>query len=100
MSYIVGLKMIETKIQQEIYLVAVGPTETLNGQVGKHKTTAKVAAACEMSTRRGAKARLFPRAFRLGRMKNIYYKYSDSNNTIAHIPHSLTLTGLTQRHQL
>ena len=56
MSYIVGLKMIETKIQQEIYLVAGGPTETLNGQVGKHKTTVKVAAACDMSTRRGAKA--------------------------------------------
>ena len=38
-------------------LVAGGHTETLNGQVGKHKTTAKVAAACEMSTRIGATAR-------------------------------------------
>ena len=44
-------------MQQEIYLVAGGQSETLNGQVGKHKTTAKVAAACEMSTRRGVKAR-------------------------------------------
>ena len=38
-------------------LVAGGHTETKNGQVGQHKTTAKVAAACEMSTRRRAKAR-------------------------------------------
>ena len=38
-------------------LVAGGQSETLNGQGGKHETTAKVAAACEMSTRRGAKAR-------------------------------------------
>ena len=37
-------------------LVAGGLTETLNGQVGKHKTIAKVAAACEMSTRRAAAA--------------------------------------------
>ena len=38
-------------------LVAGGHTETLNGQVGKHKTTVKVVAACEMLTRRGATAR-------------------------------------------
>ncbi|MDE5084834.1 MAG: hypothetical protein O4859_27985 [Trichodesmium sp. St18_bin1] len=43
-------------------LVVGGHTETKNGQVGQHKTTAKVAAAGEMSTRRGAKAQLFPRA--------------------------------------
>ena len=57
MSYIVGLNMMETKMQQEIYLVAGGYTETKNGQVSQHKTTVKVAAACEMSTRRGAKPR-------------------------------------------
>ena len=38
-------------------LVAGGHTETKNGQVSQHKTTAKVAAACEMSPRRGATAR-------------------------------------------
>ena len=38
-------------------LVVGGHTETKNGQVGQHKTTAKVAAAYEMLTRRGAKAR-------------------------------------------
>ncbi|MGD1805652.1 RNA-guided endonuclease InsQ/TnpB family protein [Dapis sp. BLCC M126] len=38
-------------------LVAGGQSETLNGHGGKHETTAKVAAACEMSTRRGATAR-------------------------------------------
>jgi hypothetical protein len=38
-------------------LVAGGQSETENGQVGQHKTTVKVAAACEMSTRRGATAR-------------------------------------------
>jgi len=37
-------------------LVPGGDAEAKNGQVGKHKTTAKVAAACEMSTRRGTKA--------------------------------------------
>jgi hypothetical protein len=31
-------------------LVAGGHTEILNGQVGQHKTTVKVATACEMST--------------------------------------------------
>ncbi|MCL2938025.1 MAG: hypothetical protein MGU50_16415 [Trichodesmium sp. MAG_R02] len=46
-------------------------------QVGQRKTTAKVAATYEMSTRRGARDWLFPRAFRLGRMKDIYYKYPD-----------------------
>ena len=45
---------------QQIILVTGGYAETKNGQVGQHKTTAKVAAACEMSTRRGAKARSFP----------------------------------------
>ena len=38
-------------------LVAGGRSETKNGQVGQQKTTAIVAAACEMSTRRGATAR-------------------------------------------
>ncbi|NES08018.1 MAG: transposase, partial [Okeania sp. SIO2F4] len=38
-------------------LVAGGQPETLNGLGGKQKTTAKVAAACETSTRRGATAR-------------------------------------------
>ena len=37
-------------------LVAGGQSETLNGRGGKRKTTAKVAAACETSTRRGATA--------------------------------------------
>ncbi|MCL2932650.1 MAG: hypothetical protein MGG11_10435 [Trichodesmium sp. MAG_R03] len=37
--------------------VAGGRSETLNGLGGQPKTTAKVAAACETSTRRGAKAR-------------------------------------------
>ena len=32
-------------------LVPGGDAEAKNGQVGKHKTTAKVAAACGMSTR-------------------------------------------------
>ena len=36
-------------------LVPGGPTETKNGQVSQHKTTAKVAAACEMSNHRGSK---------------------------------------------
>ena len=37
-------------------LVPGGDAEAKNGQVGKHKTTTKVAAACEISTRRGTKA--------------------------------------------
>ena len=37
------------------------------------QTTAKVAAACEMSTRRGATARLLPSAFRPGRMSKSEY---------------------------
>ena len=38
-------------------LVVGGHTpDKKNGLLGQHKTTAKVAAACEMSTRRGAKA--------------------------------------------
>ena len=37
-------------------LVPGGDAEAKNGQVGKHKTTAKVAAACETSTYRGATA--------------------------------------------
>ena len=49
-------------------LVAGGLTETSNGRVGKCKTTAKVAAACETSTRIGATARLSSLAFRPGRM--------------------------------
>ena len=39
----------------------------------KHKTTAKVAAVCKMSTHRGAKARLLPSAFRPGRMSMSRY---------------------------
>jgi len=39
--------------------------------VGKCKTTAKVVAARETSTRRGAMARLFARAFRPGRMSKL-----------------------------
>jgi len=42
------------------YKSRVGMPRQKNGQVGQHKTTAKVAAACEMSTRRGAKARPSP----------------------------------------
>ena len=38
-------------------LVAGGLTQTKNGQGGQHKITAKVAAAYEMSTHLGAKAR-------------------------------------------
>ena len=38
-------------------LVAGGHTERKNGRVGKCKITAKVATACEMSTRIGATAR-------------------------------------------
>ncbi|NEQ71904.1 MAG: IS200/IS605 family element transposase accessory protein TnpB [Okeania sp. SIO2C9] len=38
-------------------LVAGGQSETKNGRGGKRKTTAKVAAACETSTRRGASVR-------------------------------------------
>ncbi len=36
-------------------LVAGGQSETLNGRGGKHKTSVKVAAACETSTHRRAK---------------------------------------------
>ena len=56
-------------------LVVGGHTETKNGQVGQYKTTAKVAAACEMSTHRGAKARFSPRAFRPRRMSTSYPNY-------------------------
>ena len=50
-------------------LVAGGHAETKkNGRVSQHKTIAKVAAACEMPTSRGAKAWLFPRGFRPGTM--------------------------------
>ncbi|RQH17458.1 RNA-guided endonuclease InsQ/TnpB family protein [Okeania hirsuta] len=38
-------------------LVAGGQSETKNGRGGKRKTSAKLAAACEVSTRRGARAR-------------------------------------------
>ena len=38
-------------------LVAGGQSETKNGLIGQDKTNAKVAAASEMSTRLGAKAR-------------------------------------------
>ena len=49
-------------------LVAGGQSETKNGQVGQHKTTDKVAAACEVSTRRGAKG-LIVFSLPLGRMR-------------------------------
>ena len=52
-------------------LVAGGQSETLNGRVGKCKTTAKVAAARETSTRIGATARLLPGAFRPERMSKV-----------------------------
>ena len=40
-------------------LVPGGHRSTKNGQIGLHKTTAKVAATCEMLTHRGARAPLF-----------------------------------------
>ncbi|MDE5087531.1 MAG: hypothetical protein O4805_10415 [Trichodesmium sp. St16_bin2-tuft] len=40
----------------------MGLHQTKNRRVGKCKTTAKVAAACETSTRIGVTARLFLRA--------------------------------------
>ena len=43
--------------QEEIYQSRVGLHQTKNGQVYQYKTTAKVAAAYEMSTHLGAKAR-------------------------------------------
>ena len=49
-------------------LVAGGHALTKNGQVDQYKTTAKVAAACEMSTCQGATAPLFLRGFRPERM--------------------------------
>ena len=52
-------------------LVAGGYLETKNGQVGKCKTTATVAAARKTSTCIGATARLFASAFRPGRMSTI-----------------------------
>ena len=48
MSYIVGLNIIASENAARNILVAGGHAETKNGQVGQHKTTAKVAAACEM----------------------------------------------------
>ena len=60
-------------------LVAGGHTETFNGRGGKHKTTFKVVAACDMSTRRGVKARLFPRAFRPGRMSKMLGKLYETD---------------------
>ncbi|MDE5086218.1 MAG: hypothetical protein O4805_03275 [Trichodesmium sp. St16_bin2-tuft] len=48
----------------------MGLHQTKNGRFGKCKTTAKVAAASETSTRIGATARLFLCAFRPGRMSN------------------------------
>ena len=38
-------------------ILGVGLPRQKNGQVGQHKTTAKVVVACEMSTRREATAR-------------------------------------------
>ncbi|MDE5117572.1 MAG: hypothetical protein O4860_10240 [Trichodesmium sp. St2_bin2_1] len=49
-------------------MVAGGQSETKNGQVGQHKTTGKVAAACEVLTRRGATGLIFF-SLPLGRMK-------------------------------
>ena len=41
------------------------------GRVGKCKTTAKVATACETSARIGSTVRLFPPGFRPGKMSTI-----------------------------
>ncbi|MDE5123472.1 MAG: hypothetical protein O4965_26885 [Trichodesmium sp. St19_bin1] len=49
----------------------MGLHQTKNGQVGQHKTTAKVVVACQMSTRRGATARLFPPSFRPERISTL-----------------------------
>ena len=57
MSYIVGLNISALENATRNILVPGGHTEAKNGQNGQYKTTAKVAAACEMSIRRGAKAR-------------------------------------------
>ena len=57
MPYIVVPNIIASENAVRNILVAGGHTETKNGQFGQHQTTAKVAAACEMSAREGAKAR-------------------------------------------
>ncbi|MCL2938723.1 MAG: hypothetical protein MGU50_20360 [Trichodesmium sp. MAG_R02] len=69
----------------------MGLHQTKNGQVGKYKTTAKVAAACEISTRRGATARFFPRAFRPRRMSTSYRNYF--TRTLHTTSYLLTLPG-------
>ena len=71
-SHIVGHYIIALENAAKNILVAGGPTETKNGQVGQHKTTAKIAAANEMSTRGGATGRLFSLAFRPGRMSILH----------------------------
>ena len=60
MSYIVGLNIIASENAARNILVAGGHAETKNGQVGQHKTTAKVAAACEMSSLQGLRLGHFP----------------------------------------
>ena len=60
MSYIVGLNIIASENAARNILVAGGHAETKNGQVGQHKTTAKVAAACEMSSLQGLRLGYFP----------------------------------------
>ena len=62
MSYIVGLNIIASENAARNILVAGGHAETKNGQVGQHKTTAKVAAACEMSSFQGLRLGRFPMA--------------------------------------
>ena len=57
MSDIVGLNMSASENATINILVPGGHTEAKNGHIVQYKTTAKVAAAREMSIRRGAKAR-------------------------------------------
>ena len=56
MSDIVGLNMSASENATINILVPGGHTEAKNGHIGQYKTTAKVAAAREMSIRRGATA--------------------------------------------
>ncbi|MCL2935593.1 MAG: hypothetical protein MGU50_02885 [Trichodesmium sp. MAG_R02] len=49
----------------------MGNPRQKKGRVGKCKTTAKVATACEKSARIGSTVRLFPPGFRPGKMSTI-----------------------------
>ena len=60
MSDIVGLNMSASENATINILVPGGESETKNRRGDKCKATAKVAAACETSNRRGAKARYGP----------------------------------------